>query len=77
MNQTTIVPTKTINEIFTRLDELTKAVEKISARLFKEELPYGSDAWWDKEIKEGLEEVKQGKVKKFKSMKEAVHYLNS
>ena len=77
MNQTITVSSKTINEILTRLDELTNAVKKISARLLVEELPYGSDEWWDKEIKEGLREVKQGKVKKFKSMEEALYYLNS
>lgn len=77
MNQTVTVPVKTINEIFSRLDELTKAVKTISARLLKEGSLYGSDEWWDKEIEEGIEEVKKGKVKKFENMKEAIHYLNS
>lgn len=77
MNQTVTVPAKTINEIFSRLDELTKTVKKISARLFEKEPSYGSDEWWDKEINKGIEEVKKDKVKKFKNMKEAIHYLNS
>lgn len=77
MNQTVTVPAKTIDEIFSRLDELTKTVKKISVRLLNEEPAYGSDEWWNKEIKEGIEEVKKGKVKKFKNMKEAIHYLNS
>lgn len=77
MSQTVTVPAKTIDEIFSRLDELTKAVKKISAILLKGDFSYGSDEWWDKEIKEGLEEVKKGKVKKFKTMTETIRYLNS
>lgn len=61
MSQTVTVPTKTLDEIFSRLDELTKAVKTISIRLFREELPYGSNEWWDKEIEEAEKEFKKGK----------------
>lgn len=77
MNQTVTIPAKTIDEIFSRLDELTKAVKKISARLSKKALPYGSDEWWDKEIKETEDEFKKGKGISFKSGKDAIKWLNS
>ena len=77
MSQTVTVPTKTINEIFSRLDELTNAVKKIAAKLSKKEPLYGSDEWWDKEIKDADDEFKKGKGVLFKSSKDAVKWLNS
>lgn len=77
MNQTVTVPAKTIDEIFSRLDELTKAVKKISARLFEEKFTYGSDKWWKKEIEEAENEFKEGKGILFKSSKDAIKWLNS
>lgn len=77
MSQTLTMPVKTINEIFSRLDELTKAVKKISARLLKEDFSYGSDEWWDKEIKDADDEFKKGKGVLFKSSKDAIKWLNS
>ena len=62
MSQTITVPTKTIEEILTRLDRLTREIKAIKTKLFEEEPPYGSDEWWEKEIEEGLEEVKKRKV---------------
>lgn len=61
MNQTVTVPAKTIDEIFSRLDELTKAVQKISIRLFEKKTRYGSDEWWNKEIEEAENEFKKEK----------------
>lgn len=77
MNQTVTVPTKTIDEIFSRLDELTKTVKKISVRLFEEKPPYGSDKWWEKEIEEADDEFKKGKGVLFQSSKDAIKWLNS
>ncbi len=74
---TVTVPAKTINDIFSRLDELTKAVKKISARLLNEEPRYGSDEWWNKEIKEAENEFKKGKGVLFQSGKDAIKWLNS
>ncbi len=70
MNQTVTIPAKTIDEIFSRLDELTKTVKKISARLLNEEPPYGSDAWWEWSNKEAIEEIKAGKGTKIHNKKE-------
>lgn len=77
MNQTVTIPIKTIDEIFSRLDELTKTVKKISARLFEENPRYGSDKWWTKEIEESENEFKKGKGVLFKSSHDAIKWLNS
>ena len=70
MSQTVTVPTKTINEILTRLDELTNAVKKIAAKLSDQEPPYGSDEWWEWSDKKALEEIKAGKGTKIHNKKE-------
>lgn len=70
MSQTVTVLTKTINEIFSRLDELTKAVKKISAKLFEKEPPYGSDEWWEWSDEKALKEIKAGKGTKIRNKKE-------
>ncbi len=70
MNQTVTVPAKTIDEIFSRLDELTKTVKKISARLFEKEPPYGSDEWWEWSDREALKEIRAGKGTKIHNKKE-------
>ena len=70
MNQTVAVPTKTINEIFSRLDELANAVKKIAAKLSEKEPPYGSDEWWEWSNEEALKEIKAGKGIKIHNKKE-------
>ncbi len=70
MNQTVTVPAKTIDEIFSRLDELTKTVKKIAAKLSEKEPPYGSDEWWEWSDKKALEEIKAGKGTKIHNKKE-------
>ena len=77
MNQTVTIPTKTIDEIFSRLDELTNAVKKIAVKLSEKEFSYGSDGWWDREIKDADDEFKKGKGILFKSSKDAIKWLNS
>lgn len=67
MSQAISVSPKTIEEILTRLDRLTREVKAIKTKLFEEEPPYGSDKWWEKEINEGLEEIKQGKYTVYKN----------
>lgn len=61
MAQTITVPVKTFEEILLRLDQLTKEVRVIKARLFSEEPPYGSDEWWDWSDKKALESIRKGK----------------
>lgn len=77
MNQAVTVSPKTIEEILTRLDRLTKEVRAIKARLFGEAPPYGTDKWWEKEIEEGLGEVKQGKYKIYNNAKDLLNDLHS
>jgi len=36
---------------------------------------YGSDAWWEKMDKEGLEQIKQGNVVKFDTIKDLQKHL--
>ena len=70
MNQTVTVPVKTIEEIFSRLDELTNAVKKIAAKLSEKEPAYGSDEWWKWSDKKALDEIKAGKGTKIHNKKE-------
>lgn len=77
MNQTVTVPAKTIDEIFSRLDELTKTVKRISVKLLNEEPPYGSDEWWEWSDKAAIKEIKAGKGIKFNSAEKAIKWLNS
>ena len=77
MSQAITVPNKTINDIFTRLDELTNAVKKISLRLFEDEPLYGSDEWWKRSDKKAIEEIKAGKGVKFNTVQDAIKWLNS
>ena len=76
MNTVTI-PAKTIDEIFSRLDELTKAVRKISVKFFEKEPPYGSDEWWDKEIEEGEKDIKAGKYTTINNKKELKTFFDN
>ncbi len=70
MNQAITVTPKTIEQILTRLDTLTKEVKTMKARLFGEEPPYGSDAWWEWSDKKAIEEIKAGKGIKIHNKKE-------
>lgn len=76
MNQAVTVPTKTVNEILTRLDTLTREVKAIKAKLFEGKPPYGSDAWWEWSEKKADEDIKNGRLMKFNSTEEAIKWLN-
>jgi predicted transcriptional regulator len=77
MNQTVTISAKTIDEIFSRLDELTRAVKKIAAKLSEKEPLYGSDEWWDKEIKEAREDIEAGRYTTVNNRKELRQFLAS
>ncbi len=77
MSQTITIPAKTIEQILTRLDALSREVKAIKTRLFEEEPTYGSDAWWEWSNKKAIEEIKAGKGIKFNTAKEAMQWLNS
>lgn len=77
MNQVVTVSPKTIQEILSRLDQLTKEVRIIKTRLFKAEPPYGSDEWWQWSDSKAKEDIKAGRVMSFDSAEEAIKWLNS
>lgn len=76
MNQTITIPSKTVEEILTRLDKLTKEVKAIRAKLFKEEPFYGSEEWWEWSEKKADEDIKKGRLMKLNSAEEAIKWLN-
>lgn len=75
--QTVTVPAKTFEKILSRLDQLTQEVRTIKSKLFEEEPPYGSDAWWEWSDKKAKEDIKAGRIMKFDSAQEAIKWLNS
>lgn len=77
MAQTMTVPTKTFEEILSRLDQLTKEVRLIKAKLFAKEPAYGSGEWWEWSDKKAMEDIKAGKAVKFDSAEQASKWLNS
>ncbi len=77
MSQATTVSTKTIEQILARLDMLTKEMKVIKTRLFGEEPPYGSDAWWEWSDKKALEEIKAGKYTSIHNKKGLQTFLDS
>ena len=75
--QTITVPTKTIEEILSRLDQLTKEVRAIKTKLFQGEPPYGSDEWWEWSNAKALKSIKEGKGVVIRSKKELNEFFNS
>lgn len=60
MAQTITVNAKTLEQVVSQLDKLTKEVAAIKKQILDQEPINGSDAWWEKEIKEGEEDIKKG-----------------
>lgn len=77
MNQVVTVSTKTVDEILTRLDTLTREVKAIKAKLFKEEPLYGSKEWWEWSDKKALEEVRRDEGTKISNKKELDAFFKS
>ena len=77
MNQVISVSPKTIEQILTRLDALTEEMRAIRTRLFEEEPPYGSDAWWEWSDKKSLKEIKAGKGTRITNKKELDTFFKS
>lgn len=70
MNQAVTVSPKKIDEIFVRLNALTKELKEIKTKLFEKEPPYGSDEWWEWSDKKAIAEIKAGKGIKIHNKKE-------
>ena len=77
MNQAITVSPKTIEEILAHLKTLTKEVKAIKVRLFTEEPPYGSDAWWEWSDKKAQEDIKAGRYTTVHNKKELKTFLDS
>lgn len=77
MNQTITISSKTIEEVLARLDKLAKEVKAIKTKLFEEEPPYGSDAWWEWSDKKALGEVRRGEGTKISNKKELDAFFKS
>jgi hypothetical protein len=77
MNQTITVPSKTMEEIFVRLNTLTSEIKAIKAKLFEKEPPYGTDEWWKWSEIKADEDIKANRLIRFDSVNDAVKWLNS
>lgn len=77
MSQIISVPTKTLQEILSRLDQLSKEVADIKDKLFSGEPPYGSDEWWEWSDRKALEEIKAGKGIKISNQKELDQFFKN
>lgn len=77
MSQTVTIEESKLNQIIKTLNELKKEVARLSEKVDRGEPAYGSDAWWEWSDKKAMEDVKAGKVMKFKSAEEAIEWLNS
>ncbi len=77
ISQATTVSQKTIEEILTRLDRLTREIKAIKTKLFEEEPLYGSDEWWEWSDEKALKEIKAGKGTKITNKKELDAFFKS
>jgi len=77
MANTISIDTKTVATILKRLEELTRDVKELKAKLLESEPPYGSDEWWEWSDKKAIEAFEAGKGIKFDSAEEAIKWLNS
>ena len=78
-NRSTItIDTKTAEKIFAEIALIEKRLSALRKKVMQF-IPasYGSDAWWEKEIKEAESEFKKGKGIRFESANDAIKWLNS
>ena len=72
MSQSITISQTEYEKLLNRIARLEQAIHKL---LKKKGPAYGSEEWWDNEIKEGLEEVKQGKGVLLSTPEELQSYL--
>lgn len=77
MQRIITIHSKTIDEIISRLDRLTREVKAIKTRLFEEEPLYGTDEWWVWSERRADEDIKAGRLERFEKVKDAIKWLNS
>ena len=69
------VNAKQVNIIISRLDKVAKDIAELKEKLFEQEPPYGSDAWWEWSIKKGEEDIKAGRYTTIRNKKELRNFL--
>lgn len=72
------IDTKTAETLLKEIEAMRKSLEALRKKVINI-LPakYGSDAWWEKEIGEGLKEVKHGKYTVYKNAKDLISDLHA
>lgn len=74
MSQSITISQTEYEKLLERISRLEKTIRKL---LKKKEPEYGSDKWWDEEIKKGEEDIKKGRYQTFSNAKDLQVYLNS
>ena len=78
VNRTKSLDESTMVSLLSELATLSQAAKNVREKLLKiVPVKYGSDLWWEKEEKKGLQEYKEGKFKTFASVKDLMKDLNS
>lgn len=75
---TATIDVRTAEILLREIEAMRKSLEILRKKIIKI-LPakYGSDTWWEKEIEEGLEEVREGKIHgPFKNSHELIQSLH-
>ena len=68
--------TVTAKDLLSEINAFEKALLDLKKRVLSfMPAKYGSDAWWEKMDKEGLEQIKQGNVVKFDTIKDLQKHL--
>lgn len=72
------IDTKTAETLLKEIEVMRRSLEALRKKVINL-LParYGSDTWWEKEIEEGLKEVKQGKYAVYKNSKDLISDLHA
>lgn len=70
------IPEKKLDKILSILDALKVEIKELKSKTQKEP-PYGSDEWWEWSDKKAMEDIKAGRYKTFKSVKELTKHLDS
>jgi len=76
-HKTPTIDLKTAELLFTEVQRMEKALAQIKGKILQL-LPakYGSDLWWEREIKEGLNEIKMGKYEVYGNVKSLINDLH-
>lgn len=77
MTQTVMVKKQVLDDILSSLKEVNKNFKRLEKKVESLAPIYGSDAWWDKETNEALDEYKKGLGKSIKTVKKLNEHLDN